>query len=72
MLDGVCDKNVAGPALVANKILEFDPSVRDIVAVGRIDQLKSVKKDGISLKQDVSRLIREGVTSFEEAERMAG
>jgi type II secretory ATPase GspE/PulE/Tfp pilus assembly ATPase PilB-like protein len=66
-----CERGYKGRTVIA-EILEFDPSVRDIVAVGRIDQLKSVKKDGISLKQDVSRLIREGVTSFEEAERMVG
>ena len=43
-----------------------------MVAAGKLDQLKSGKKDGLSLKQDVSRLIREGVTTFEEAERIVG
>ena len=66
-----CERGYKGRTVIA-EILEFNQSVRDMVAGGRIDQLKSVKKDGISLKQDVSRLIREGVTSFEEAERMVG
>ena len=54
------------------EILKFDESVRDMVSGGRLDQLKAREKEGLSLKKDVSRLIKEGVTSFEEAERIVG
>ena len=66
-----CQRGYKGRTVIA-EVLEFDQSVRDIVAAGKLDQLKSGKKDGLSLKQDVSRLIREGVTTFEEAERIVG
>ena len=66
-----CQRGYKGRTVIA-EVLEFDPSVRDMVAAGKLDQLKSSKKDGLSLKQDVSRLIREGVTTFEEAERIVG
>jgi type IV pilus assembly protein PilB len=57
---------------VIAEILRFDEDVRDMVSRGRLDQLKAREKDGPSLKKDVLRLIREGVTSFEEAERIVG
>ena len=66
-----CQRGYKGRTVIA-EVLEFDQSVRDMVAAGKLDQLKSGKKDGLSLKQDVSRLIREGVTTFEEAERIVG
>ena len=66
-----CQRGYKGRTVIA-EVLEFNPSVRDVVAAGKLDQLKSGKKDGLSLKQDVSRLIREGVTTFEEAERIVG
>jgi type II secretory ATPase GspE/PulE/Tfp pilus assembly ATPase PilB-like protein len=57
---------------VIAEILKFDENVRDMVSGGRLDQLKAREKEGLSLKKDVSRLIKEGVTSFEEAERIVG
>ena len=67
-----CQRGYKGRTVIA-EILEFGQGVRDIVAVGRIDQLKTGKEENaLTLKEDISRLIREGVTSFEEAERIVG
>ena len=66
-----CHGGYKGRTVIA-EILKFDESVRDMVSGGRLDQLKAREKEGLSLKKDVSRLIKEGVTSFEEAERIVG
>ena len=68
-----CQGGYKGRTAIA-EILEFDGEVADMVAQGKLDQLKSVKKKeaNLSLKQDATRLVREGVTSLEEAERVVG
>jgi len=58
---------------VIAEILEFNQNVRDMISASSLDQLKLIKKEGcLTLKGDVARLIREGVTSLEEAERITG
>ena len=67
-----CRGGYKGRTVIA-EILEFDQNVRDMVATGRLDQLKAAQKENsLTLRQDVTRLIRAGVTSLEEAERIVG
>jgi len=67
-----CERGYKGRTVIA-EILEFDETVRDMVAGAKLDQLKTLKKENpLTLKKDISRLIREGITSFEEAERIVG
>ena len=68
-----CQGGYKGRTVVA-EILEFDKDTRDAVCQGKLDQLKDRKKEeaGLSLRQDVIRLVREGITSLEEAERVVG
>lgn len=68
-----CQAGYKGRTVIA-EILEFDDEARDMVSSGKLDFLRhKAKKEAYpSLKQDAAMLILKGVTSLEEAERVAG
>ena len=68
-----CLGGYKGRTVIA-EILEFDQDTRDMVSSGKLDLLKSINKKeaNLSLRQDAARLVLEGVTSPDEAERMVG
>ena len=68
-----CQAGYRGRTVIA-EVLCFDEDTRDMVSSGKLDLLrhKSKEEGFIDLEQDAARLIREGITSLEEAERIAG
>lgn len=68
-----CQAGYRGRTVIA-EVLCFDEEIRDMVSSGKLDLVrhKNKEKGFIDLQQDAVRLIREGVTSLEEAERIAG
>jgi len=68
-----CQGGYKGRTVIA-EVLGFTEDIRDMICQGRLDYLrrKSKEEGFISLQQDAARLVREGVTSLEEAERVAG
>ena len=68
-----CLGGYKGRTVIA-EILEFDQDARDMVSSGKLDLLKSINKKeaNLSLRQDAARLVLEGVTSPDEAERVVG
>jgi len=68
-----CRAGYRGRTVIA-EVLCFDEEMRDMVSQGKFDSLRQKKaQEGfISLKQDAIRLVRQGVTSLEEAIRVAG
>ena len=56
------------------EVLEFSDDIRDLVSLGKLDLVRHKNKEEgfINLQQDAVRLVREGVTSLEEAMRVAG
>ena len=68
-----CQGGYKGRTVIA-EVLEFSEDIRDIICQGRLDCLRhKIKEEGfISLQQDAVRLIKEGTTTIEEAERVAG
>lgn len=67
------DTGYFGRTVIA-EVLVFSENIRDMVAQGNLDQLRHRdKEEGVlTLRQDAARLVLEGITSFEEAERVAG
>jgi len=59
---------------VIAEVLRFDEDIKDIISSGRLDLLrhKGREKEFVDLEQDAIRLVREGITSLKEAERVAG
>lgn len=59
---------------VIAEILRFDEDIRDIISSGKLDLLrhKSREKGFVDLEEDAVRLVKEGITSLEEAERFIG
>lgn len=68
-----CQLGYRGRTVIA-EVLCFDEDTREMISQGKFDFLRNKCKGGrfISLEQDAARLVREGVTSLEEAERVAG
>jgi len=68
-----CQAGYRGRTVIA-EVLCFDEDIRDMVSSGKLDLLrhKNKEKGFIGLEQDAVRLVREGVTSLEEAERVVG
>ncbi len=68
-----CQGGYYGRTVIA-EVLLFDEDIRDLIACGKLDLLrhKTKEKGMIDLEQDAARLVKEGVTSPEEAERIAG
>lgn len=68
-----CQAGYRGRTVIA-EVLCFDEAIRDLVCQGKIDLLRHKNKEEglLSLEQDAIRLVREGITSLEEAERVAG
>ncbi len=68
----LCQGGYKGRTVIA-EILEFTQNVRDVVSKGSLDQLRLANKDNsLTLRQDAVRLIRKGITSLEEVERIVG
>ena len=68
-----CQAGYRGRTVIA-EVLRFDEDIRDIISSGKLDLLrhKNREKGFAELEQDAVRLVREGITSLEEAERVAG
>jgi type IV pilus assembly protein PilB len=69
----VCQGGYKGRTVIA-EVLEFDAETKNMVAGGKLDLLryKSMEIAHLDLKADAARLVLEGVTTFEEAERIIG
>jgi type II secretory ATPase GspE/PulE/Tfp pilus assembly ATPase PilB-like protein len=68
-----CQAGYRGRTVIA-EILRFDEDIREIISSGKLDLLrhKSKEKGLVGLEEDAIRLVKEGVTSLEEAERLIG
>lgn len=68
-----CQAGYRGRTVIA-EILRFDEDIRDIISSGKLDLLrhKSREKGFVGMEEDAVRLVREGVTSLKEAERLIG
>ncbi|MDD5617944.1 MAG: GspE/PulE family protein, partial [Candidatus Omnitrophica bacterium] len=68
-----CQAGYRGRTVIA-EVLRFDEDIRDIISSGKLDLLrhKNKEKGFVELEQDAIRLVREGMTSLEEAERLIG
>ena len=68
-----CQAGYRGRTVIA-EVLCFDEDIRDMVSSGKLDLLRHKSKEAgaIDLEQDAARLVQEGVTSLEEAERVVG
>jgi type II secretory ATPase GspE/PulE/Tfp pilus assembly ATPase PilB-like protein len=68
-----CQAGYRGRTVIA-EVLEFSDDIRDLVSLGKLDLVrhKNEEKGFINLQQDALRLVREGITSLEEAMRVAG
>lgn len=68
-----CQAGYRGRTVIA-EILEFNEDIRDMVNSGKLDLLRHKNKEegSLSLKEDALRLVSKGITSIEEAERVAG
>ena len=68
-----CQAGYRGRTVIA-EVLRFDEDIRDIISSGKLDLLrhKNREKGFVELEQDAVRLVREGITSLEETERVAG
>ncbi len=68
-----CQSGYRGRTVIA-EILDFDEDIRDMVASGKLDQLRNKWKEKayLTLEQDATMLILKGLTSLEEAERILG
>jgi type II secretory ATPase GspE/PulE/Tfp pilus assembly ATPase PilB-like protein len=68
-----CQAGYRGRTVIA-EVLEFSDDIRDLVNLGKLDLVRHKNKEEgfINLQQDAVRLVREGVTSLEEAMRVAG
>ncbi len=68
-----CQGGYRGRTVIA-EVLVFSEEIRHMVSQGKLDTLRQKNSQGgfISLQQDAERLVREGVTSLEEALRVAG
>jgi type II secretory ATPase GspE/PulE/Tfp pilus assembly ATPase PilB-like protein len=68
-----CQTGYRGRTVIA-EVLCFNEEIRELIACGKLDNLRHKSKETgfIDLQQDAVRLVREGVTRLEEAERIAG
>ncbi len=68
-----CLSGYRGRTVIA-EILDFDEEIRDMVAFGKLDQLRHKwrEKAYLTLEQDAGALLLKGITSIEEAERILG
>ena len=68
-----CQSGYKGRTVIA-EILDFDEDIQDMVASGRLDQLRNKwrEKAYLTLEQDAGTLLLKGLTSLEEAERILG
>ena len=68
-----CRDGYRGRTVIA-EVLVFSEDMRFMVSQGKLDYLRQANIDQgfVSLKDDAARLVREGVTSIEEAERVVG
>jgi len=68
-----CQGGYRGRTVIA-EVLTFTEDIRHMISLGKLDYLRhrNQDKDYISLQQDATRLVREGITSIEEAERVVG
>ncbi|MGD0336322.1 MAG: ATPase, T2SS/T4P/T4SS family [Candidatus Omnitrophota bacterium] len=68
-----CQAGYRGRTVIA-EVLVFSEDIRFMVSQGKLDYLRHANTDKgfINLKHDAERLIREGVTSIEEALRVVG
>ena len=68
-----CQQGYRGRTVIA-EVLCFNEHIRSMVSEDRLNLLREqIKKEGfISLEMDAARLVLEGVTSLEEAIRVAG
>ena len=68
-----CQAGYRGRTVIA-EVLEFSDDIRDLVNLGKLDLVrhKNNEEGFINLQQDAVRLVREGVTSLDEAMRVAG
>jgi len=68
-----CQSGYRGRTVIA-EILDFDEDIRDMVASGKLDQLRNKwrEKAYLTLEQDAGALLLKGQTSLEEAERILG
>ncbi len=68
-----CQGGYKGRTVIA-EILDFDEEIRDMVASGKLDQLRHKwrEKSPLTLEQDAGALLLKGQTSLEEAERILG
>jgi type II secretory ATPase GspE/PulE/Tfp pilus assembly ATPase PilB-like protein len=68
-----CQGGYRGRTVIA-EVLQFSDDIRDLVGLGKLDRIRHASKEKgfMDLQQDAARLVREGVTSFEEAMRVAG
>jgi len=68
-----CQGGYRGRTVIA-EVLPFDDDIRDLVGQGELDRIRRASKEKgfMDLQQDAVRLVREGITSLEEAMRVAG
>lgn len=67
-----CQGGYKGRTVIA-EVLCFNEEIRDMISLGKLDLFKRKNKEGfISLQQDAARLVLDGITSPQEAERVVG
>ena len=68
-----CQQGYRGRTVIA-EVLCFNEQIRSMISEDKLNLLREqIKKDGfVSLEMDAARLVLEGVTSLEEAIRVAG
>lgn len=67
-----CQGGYKGRTVIA-EVLCFNEEIREMINLGKLDLFKRKNKEGfISLQQDAARLVLDGITSPQEAERVVG
>jgi len=68
-----CQSGYRGRTVIA-EMLDFDEEIQDMVASGKLDQLRNKwrEKSYLTLEQDAGTLLLKGQISLEEAERILG
>jgi len=67
-----CQGGYKGRTVIA-EVLCFNEEIREMIGLGKLDLFKRKNKEGfISLQQDAARLVKDGITSPQEAERVVG
>ncbi|MDP2913212.1 MAG: GspE/PulE family protein, partial [Candidatus Omnitrophota bacterium] len=68
-----CQGGYKGRTVIA-EVLCFNEEIREMISLGKLDAFRRRRKEegSMSLEQDAARLVRMGITSPDEAERVVG